>query len=132
MYRISYDDPAPSVTLTVNGSIGPVELSSNDPLQLEIAFDAGGAPLNAAAVYIGLLAPFGTYWLDPSQGFVTSFTRTYAGPFPSFGPSAVVHLPNAGVLPPGLYWWLIIVDPDGDGTLDADISAIVLTAIAAP
>ena len=121
-----------SVTLTANGSTGPVVLSSEDPLQLEIAFDAGGGPLDPAEVYVGVLTPFGVYWLDPSGGFVTPFTRLYAGPLPSFGPSPVVQLPNAGVLPPGLYWWFIIVDRDGDGTLDGDISAMVLTAIAEP
>ena len=133
VYRISFDGTAPSVALTANGSIGPVVLSSDDPLQIEITFDAGSAPLNPAEVYIGLLAPFGVFWLDPSSGgFVAPLTRLYAGPLPSFGPSLVVQLPNAGVLPPGPYWWFVIVDRDTDGIPDGEISAIVLTAITPP
>jgi glucose/arabinose dehydrogenase len=132
VYRISYDDTAPSVMLTANGGSGPVVLSIDDPLQLQIAFDAGGAPLDPADVYVGLLTPSGVYWLDPSVGFVTPFTRFYNGPLPSFGPLPLVQLPNAGVLPPGLYWWFVIVDRAGDGTLDGDISSIVLTAIEEP
>lgn len=129
VYRIAYH-PAPSVTLTVNGSTEPVVVSSDDPLQLQIAFDAGGTALNPAEVYVGLIAPFGVFWLDPSAGFVAPPARLYFGPLPSFTPSTLLQFPRAGVLPPGLYWWFIIVDRDGDGAVDGDISAIVLTAIA--
>jgi glucose/arabinose dehydrogenase len=130
VYRIAYDGAAPSVTLTANGNTGPVVLSGDDPLQLQIAFDAGGGAVDPAEVYVGLIASFGVYWLDPSGQFVTPFTRLYAGPLPSFGPSTVVQLPNASVLPTGLYWWFAVVDRDGDGMLDGDISSIILTAIA--
>ncbi len=132
VYRISYDDPAPSVTLTANGSTAPVVLSTDQSLLLEMAFNAGGAPLDSADIYIGLYAPFGVYWLTPSHAFVPSFTKAYTGPLPSFAPSPVVWLSNAGVLPPGRYWWFIIVDRGGDGILDGDISAIVLTEITTP
>jgi glucose/arabinose dehydrogenase len=132
VYRIAYDDPAPSVTLTANGSTAPVVLSSDQSLLLEMAFNAGGAPLESADIYIGLYSPFGVYWLTPSHTFVPSLTRAYTGPLPSFAPSPVVWLSNAGVLPPGRYWWFIMVDRGGDGTLDGDISSIVLTQITPP
>jgi glucose/arabinose dehydrogenase len=132
VYRISHDNTAPSVTITANGGTGPAVLSTDDPLVLHIAFDAGSTPLNPAEVYVGVRSPFGVYWLNPSGAFVTPLTRLYTGPLPSFGPSPVVQLPNAGVLPPGLYWWFVVVDRDGDGTLDGDLSSIVLTVITQP
>ena len=128
VYRISYD-ATPSVTLIANGSNGAVIVSGDAPLNIEMAFDAGGETLNSATFYLGVLAPFGKYWLDPSAGFVTSFTPAYEGPLWSFGPSPIIQLPEAGLLPPGPYWWLIFVDRDGDGTVETDISAIVLTLI---
>jgi hypothetical protein len=131
VYRISHD-ATPSVTLTANGSMAAIVVSSDDPLQLQFAFDAGSDPLDTAEIYLGLLAPFGVFWLDPSQGFVTTLTRIYAGPLPSFGPAPLVQLPTAGVLPPGPYWWVIFVDRDEDGALDGDITAIVLTVIEEP
>jgi glucose/arabinose dehydrogenase len=132
VYRIAYDATAPSVTLTANGSTGPVLLSSDEPLLLQLSFDAGGAPIDPAEVYVGLLSPFGVYWLDPSGAFVTPLTRLYSGPLPSFGPLSLLQLPNAGLLPPGPYWWFVIVDRDADGVPDGDITAVVLTAIVQP
>ena len=130
--RISYDSTPPSATITANGSAEPVVVTSSGPLEIQIAFDAGGAPLTAAEVYVGLRAPWGVYWLNPSGSFVAQVTRVYTGTLPTFGPSTAVRLPSAGVLPPGLYWWFIIVDRDGDGTPDGDFSSIVLTQIAPP
>lgn len=131
VYRIAYDDPAPSVRLTVNGAAGPVDVAANEPLVLEFAFDSGGAPLDAD-VYIGLFAPFGVYWLDQTQGFGPSFARAYTGPLATAGPTPVVYLRNAGILPPGPYWWFIVVDRTGDATLDTDMSAIVMSSIREP
>jgi hypothetical protein len=128
VYRISYDDPAPTVSLTVNGVAGSVDVARNTSLTLRYAFDSGGAPLNCD-VYVGLFTPFGTYWLNSSHAFVPSFARHRTGPLPSVGPTPLVFLRSAGVLPPGRYWWFIIVDRAGDGTLDNDISAIVMTTL---
>jgi hypothetical protein len=130
VYRITYDGTAPALTLTANGSTEALVLSAGDPLQIEIAFDAGGAPLDPSEVYVGVRTPSGVYWLSPSGTFVRPLTRLYTGPLPSFGPSSLVQLPNAGVLPAGLYWWFAVVDRDGDGALDGDIAALILTAIA--
>jgi glucose/arabinose dehydrogenase len=132
VYRISYDDPPPAVTLTINGSNGPVVVNGNEPLTLQFAFNAGGETLNSADVYIGLFAPFGVFWLDPSQGVVPTIAPAYSGPMSSVGPTPLVHLPNANVLPPGQYWWFMIVDRAGDGTFDDDISAIVMSTITPP
>ncbi|HEX4915348.1 MAG TPA: PQQ-dependent sugar dehydrogenase [Vicinamibacterales bacterium] len=131
VYRIAHVG-TPAVTLTANGSTAAVSISSSAPLNLALAFDAGSEPLSSAGLYVGVIAPFGTYWLDPAAGFVTSFTPLYEGPLPSFGPSPLVQLPSASVLPPGAYWWVVFVDRDGNGAIDVDISAIVLTVITEP
>lgn len=127
--RIAYADTA-SVTVTVNGSPGPLVLSGDDPLDVAIAFDSGGSTLNPGEVFVGVIAPSGVFWLDPSSGrFVLPVTRLYAGPLPSFGPVSVVELSSATVLPPGLYAWLVVVDRDADGVVDGDIASIAFTAI---
>src|SRR5688572_17979082 len=78
VYRIAYG-VTPSVTLTANGSTAAVTVSSSAPLILQMAFDAGSDTLTSAGLYVGVIAPFGTYWLDPAAGFATSFTPAYTG-----------------------------------------------------
>jgi glucose/arabinose dehydrogenase len=130
VYRVSYD-ATPAAVLTANGSSAAVVVPGNAALTVALGLNAGTQPLTAARLYVGLIAPFGTYWLDPSIGFATSFTPLYRGPLASFAPSPLIQLPTAGLLPPGAYWWLVLVDPDDDGVLDDAISAIVLTVLTA-
>ena len=127
--RISYTENRPSVDLTANGSDGPVLVRNGQPLRLDVSFDAGGAALGAAEMYIGVYTPSGFFWLDPVQGLVRRLTRVYAGPLASFGPSSLLNIPNAGVLTQGVYWWLIIVDDDQNGSPDGAFSDFVLTAV---
>ena len=133
VYRIAYDATGPSITLTANGGAGAVLLSQDDPLVVEVTIDTGGAAIDPAEVYVGLLSPFGLYWLDPNFVFAPPLTTFYSGPVPSFGPLPVFHVPRVGVLlPPGPYWAFAIIDRNQDGVLDGDIFSMVLIAITAP
>ena len=107
----------PFATVTVNGTEGPAIVGAGDPLDIRMAFDANPlGPIPAGEVYIGLVAPSGTYWVDPST-FTFTRTRTVAftGIIPSFGPSLLFRLPDAGVLPKGAYVPFLIVDTDTNG-----------------
>jgi hypothetical protein len=114
--------PAPRVTLTANGTHGPLRLVPGDPLVIAVSFDAGSAAIvDPAEVYIGVATPLGWFWFDPtSQTFVPTRTgtRVYAGPLASFEPVTLVNLPDASVLSPGRYWWFITVDRDPNGIQD--------------
>ncbi len=112
--------PAPRVTLTANGTHGPLTLASGDPLVIAVSFDAGSVGIvDPAEVYIGVASPFGWFWFDPtSQTFVPTRTRVYAGPLASFEPVTLVNLPNVSVLGPGRYWWFITLDRNPNGVLD--------------
>ena len=107
----------PFATVTVNGTEGPAILGAGDPLDIRVAFDANPlGPVPAGEIYIGVIAPSGTYWLDPST---STFTRTrtvaFTGMVPSFGPSLLFRLADAGVLPDGAYVPFLIVDTDTNG-----------------
>ena len=125
--RITYSRPAPRIDVTANGSDGPVILSSSGALQLDLAFTAGASgPLSAAEIYVGLITPFGIFWLDPVQGFIPTVSRVYTGPVGDFSSSPWLTLPS-GSLPPGGYWWFIFVDDDTDGVPTGDFSDFVVT-----
>jgi glucose/arabinose dehydrogenase len=131
VYRINYTNAPPRIDITANGSDGPIFLNSGNPLQVEFSFDAGAAgPLPSASVYVGILTPSHVFWLDPVRGFVPDeVARAYNGPLGTFAPSVLITLPDVGVLSPGLYWWVILVDDDGDGVADVDASDMVLTIL---
>ncbi len=127
--RIAYGNQAPRVDLTVNGGDGPVQLPAGGAMQVGWSFDAGNpGVLPSAEIYIGLVTPFGLFWVDPVQGFVPTLSRAYSGPLPTFGPSTLTTIPNVDVLPPGFYFWLILVDEQVDGIPAGDFSDFVLTS----
>ena len=123
----------PAVDITANGQHAPITVGPADPLRIALGFDqAGTAPANPAEMYVGLVTPFGTYFLDPAAGFVTTPARFYAGPLATFGPVDLVNLANAGALPPGTYVWLVVVDADSNGVIDGTFYDYVVTIIAPP
>lgn len=129
VYRIAYTLAAPAIDLTANGGDGPLSLTAGNSLQIAFSFDAGSSGvIDPAEVYVGLFTPFGLFWVDPvAQAFVPAVAHVYAGPLPSFGSSTLIALPDVSVLPPGHYWWFMIVDNDADGVPDGEFSDMVLT-----
>jgi len=130
VFRIAYSEQAPRVDITANGEDGPVLLAPGSPLQIDFSFDAGSAgTIGSGEVYIALLTSSGVFWLDPLRGFVQAPARAYSGPLPTFGPTVLVHLPNAAALAPGLYLWVILVDAQIDGIAAGTFSDFVLTGV---
>jgi hypothetical protein len=105
------------VNVTANGLEGPLQLGSQDPLSIEVSFDAGGtAPLDPAELYFAVVTPAGVFWWDPAAlRFVSTPTRAYAGPLPGFPSTTILDLPSVAALPPGPYWWIVAVDNDTNG-----------------
>jgi hypothetical protein len=128
--RVVYAFGAPKVDVTANGSQGPMALPATAPLQIDISFFAGDTgALPSAEIYIGLSTPFGLFWLDPLQGFVSQLSPVYSGPTGSFSLSPFLLLSTAGALPSGAYWWIVLVDDDVDGVATGDFSDFVMTVI---
>ncbi len=108
--------PRSPVNVLVNGVDGPLTLDRTQPLRVDLAFHAppSGA-LDPAELYIGVVTPFGVFWLDPTGAFVATPTRIFAGALPAFGPSPLIDLPNASAFAPGTYTWFLVVDDDING-----------------
>jgi hypothetical protein len=85
--------------------------------------------VDPAELYIGVLTRSGLLWADPGRGFVSAPTRAYVGSLPGFGPLTIIDLPDVSTLPPGPYWWFVIVDRDSDGVPAGDIADMVLTIV---
>jgi hypothetical protein len=120
----------PTVDVTANGGDGPITLHAGQSLQIRIAFDAHAVGVvNPAELYLGIATPFGVFWITPA-GVSLAPARLYTGPLPTFGPAALFNIPNVAGLPPGNYYWFMIVDADSNGVLNADYYDIVQTTIA--
>jgi glucose/arabinose dehydrogenase len=123
---------APHVTLTANGIHGIVTVNQHDSLTIALSFDAGGAgALNVGEVYIGLVTFFGTLWLDAtSQQFsLTPKPVASGGPIGSFGPATVFNFPSLAGVPPGNYWWIVVLDNDQNGMLNGFLTDAVATIV---
>ena len=77
---------------------------------------------------MGFSSPFGLIWITPS-GLSLTPTRLYNGPLPTFGPAPLITLPAAGLLPPGTYVWIAVVDNDTNGAIDGHVFDFVVTTI---
>jgi glucose/arabinose dehydrogenase len=128
--RVDYAG-APTVTVTANGSHGPLVLAPGDPLTIAVSFALGSAPtLNPAELYIGVGTRFGTFWMDPvSHLFLPAVVPAFTGPLAAFGPTTVVNVRNVSSLPPGPYWWVVAVDNDSNGLLNAVFYDVVETTV---
>ena len=112
--------PHSPVTVTANGIPRAIAIDRTQPLRVDVEFIAPpNGPLTPAEVYVGVVTPYGVFWVDGSGRFVTTPTRVFAGSLASFGPSPVINLTSASVLPSGTYTWFAIVDDDTNGTPNA-------------
>ena len=128
--RIAYTVQAPRVDFTANGSDGPVAITSGNALQIDLTFDAGvSGSLASAEIYVGLVTPFGVFWLDPAQGFAAPLVRLHSGSLPTLAPSNFITISDVGTLARGGYLWLILIDQQIDGVPAGDISDFVFTSV---
>ena len=130
LYRIAFGG-APRVDLTANGADGPLVLAREEPLAIALSFDTGTEPdLDPAEVYLALVTRAGVFWFDPvTRRFVAEPTRAYAGPLSGFGPVTLFDFPEAGILAPGWYAWIAMVDRDANGQPDGDVSDSVVALV---
>ena len=122
--------PHSPVTVTANGIPGAIAIDRTSPLRVDVAFTAPPeGPLNPAELYVGVVTPYGVFWVDGSGRFVTRPTRVFAGPLASFGPSPAINLTSASVFPSGTYTWFAIVDDDTNATPNVafyDLAQVVI------
>ncbi len=119
-----------TVNVTVNGADGPLTLAPQDPLRLVVSFDPGSSPqLAPAEVYFAVVTSAGIFWWNPvTQSFASTVTRLFTGDLPAFGPLVFLDVPNVSTLPPGTYWWVVIIDNDSNGVPNGTFFDFVQTS----
>jgi hypothetical protein len=124
LYRIRM----PEADIKANGSDGPPALAPGVPLEISIAFDASPTTtIEPAELYVAVVTPsLDVFWMT-AAGFSATPARFYSGPLPSFGQIPLLTIPDAGVLPPGDYYWVTIVDADGNGVPNGTFVDVVKT-----
>jgi glucose/arabinose dehydrogenase len=128
--RVQHSAPAPDFDLSANDSDAAISVEGGNPLTIAMAFDAGaGGVLNNAEVFIGLAAPFGVLWLDPSQGFISSVVPVFTGNLPTFAEAPLFTFGDVDPFPAGSYLWFAVVDNVIDGVPGGTYSDFVLTDI---
>lgn len=124
----------PTVHVTANGAEDLLTLGHGDPLAVSLGFDAGpSGSLNPAEVYVGVIAPFAPYifWLDQTGNFVHAAApiRAFSGTLNSFPLMPRLSFPDSSVLPPGSYYWFMIVDNDSNGVVNGTFHDYVQTIV---
>ncbi len=122
---------APSVTVTANGSAGPIALAPWNTLAIALAFDAGSAStLSPAEMYFGVITGTGVLWLDPAtHRFSPTPQPVVSGSLPSFAPVTLFQFVAGLALEPGTYVWFAVVDPDTNGVPNGPMFDAVLTIV---
>jgi glucose/arabinose dehydrogenase len=110
--RISFVSTTPRIDLTANGADGPVMLTQGGSALIRAAFDPGPTGIINAHFYMGVSSPMGVFWLSPQATWVTATVPVFSGSVGSFQ-STLVNVANVSSLPPGPYWWMMIVVPVG-------------------
>ena len=68
---------------------------------------------------IGVLTPFGLFWLGPA-GFTTTPGAVYSGPLADLGPVPMFDLASTATFPSGSYYWFVLVHDAVSGAVRAD------------
>lgn len=128
--RIDYAG-APVVTVTANGSHGPLTLTPGASLTIAVSFDPGSAgTVTPAEVYIGVDTQWGLLWMDPVTGdFGFTVARVAAGSLGVIGTTPIVSFPDVSGFVPGEYWWVVVVDNDSNGELNGHFYYFARTTI---
>lgn len=107
----------PSVDVKANGGDGPISVAPSSPLQISLGFDAAPTTtLSPSEVYVAVVTPtLDVFWMTAGGGFTATPTRLYSGPLTAFAPVPIINIPDAGVLGPGDYYWVTIIDADNNG-----------------
>jgi hypothetical protein len=111
--------PRSPVNVLVNGQ-EQVTLDSTEPLRIDLGFHAPpSGRLSTAELYIGVATSTGTWWLNSNGGLGLLPTRFFAGSLGGFGPSPLIDVSHASVLPPGIYTFFMIVDDETNAAPNA-------------
>jgi hypothetical protein len=114
---------APSVSITANGSGGPITPPPHTSLQIAIAGNGGTTGFaNPSDLYVGVATPAGVFFLG-SSGFTSAVTVLFHGALPTFGPATVVNIPDVSALPAATYTWFVVVN----GTTGAFVDTVQTT-----
>lgn len=112
---ISQNVPIPDLKL--NGSDGPITMSTNDSLSVTVSLDTAGSS-GTADWWIAVYTPFDWYYLDAYTGsWLPGLSFSYKGPLFNLPP---VKISDISGLPPGTYTFYFAVDTNMNGQLDFD------------
>ena len=116
-YSILFDradfNGGPEPDIKAEGSDGPVDVPSGDPVNLVIELDANGWTDNSDWWLLAETA-FGWYHYHTSNGWQPGFALTYQGPLFDLTPMEVMDM----ALPDGSYQFYFGVDTVPNGTVD--------------
>ena len=105
----------PFLDLKVNGSDGPISITTSDNANVTVSLDPGGFSGVACDWWIGALTPYGNFWLSP-WGWLKYDWPISLGQYPLFDLSETSLLDTP--LPVGIYTLFFALDDTPDGQFD--------------
>jgi hypothetical protein len=116
---VNFEVFGPTVLLTANGSHGSVTLAPGEALNIDAQFDAPGTGLANANMFLGVVTPFGLFWVGPT-GITPTFAAVHSGPLAAFGPTTLLPFASTAGFPSGTYRWFIFVQDIDSGAVAVD------------
>ena len=106
----------PVPLLKANGQTADIAIGTADLLNLTVEVDAGDYAGQNAEWWLKADTPFGTYWMNPSDGWIKSETALLGllGPVMNLPPKAVMNM----TLPIGAYTFTLVLDDQINGGFD--------------
>jgi hypothetical protein len=110
------EPPGPAPDIKVNGSDGPLFVTTAEPVNITVSLDRGDKAGVIADWWVGALTPFGTYWYNSSFTWVKSDVPISVGQYALFDltETSLLNMP----LPVGFYTPFFVLDDNPNGTFD--------------
>lgn len=133
LVAINIDPSEPVPDIKANGQDTPLFISKDnltgELINITVALVPGYMEGRSCDWWVGALAPFGTYWLNPQRNWVKSDRPIYVGQYPLFRFSSFSIFNDT--LPTGIYTFFFILDENADGIFDMtwfDYVVVTVTA----
>jgi hypothetical protein len=117
----------PQLSITANGSFLPIEVSVGEIVKVEIRIEAGDLEGEPSEVWIGQMGPYSDFWLQGADWVRGNLAPVLWTQIPLVDITTTVF--NRRMFLPGVYTFMIAVDPNQDGTLQGAFTDHVVVTV---
>ena len=117
----------PQTSITANGSFLPIEVSAGSIVEVEIRIEAGDLQGEPSEVWVGQMGPYSDFWLQGMDWIRGNLAPVVWTQTPLVDITTTVF--NGRMFLPGVYTFMIAVDPNQDGVLQGEFTDHVVVTV---